>query len=73
MTYTEFFEIQDACSAELDEFQKNYEDALAREKAADDDRKNWAKVETAQAKLIYLTAHAVYIDFLKNSAKKIAA
>lgn len=68
MTYTEICEIQDACSAELDEFQKKYEEALAKEKAVDDDQKDWAKVETAQAKLMYLTAYAVYIDFLKKNA-----
>lgn len=70
MTYTELWEIQDACSAELNEFTKRYKDALAKEKAADEDHKNWAAVETAQAKVIYLTAYAVYIDFLKKSAAK---
>ncbi len=67
MKYSEFYELHDACNAELEEFQKDWDVAKAKEKAADKNHKYWASVETAQAKLIYLTAFAVYMDFLKNT------
>lgn len=64
MTYSDLWAIQDAKSAEVDSLMENYTKALAKEKAADN--KEWAAVETARAKLIYLTAHAAYIDLIKN-------
>lgn len=65
MKYSEFWELQEACGAELDEFAKRYEDAKAKEKTAES--ANWAAVETAKARLDFLTANAVYIDFLSNT------
>ena len=65
MKYSEFWELQDACSAELDEFAKRYEDARAKEKTAEN--ANWAEVETAKAHLNFLIANAVYTDFLNNT------
>lgn len=64
MTYSELWAMQDAKSAEVDSLMENYKKTLAKEKNAEN--KEWAEVETARAKLIYLTAHAAYIDFLNK-------
>lgn len=64
MKCSEIWQIQDLAEAELDEFAKSYSELAAKEKTAEN--KEWAAVDTARARLKYLTAHAVYMDFLNN-------
>ena len=65
MMYSEYFNTVDAKSAEVDSLMENYKSALAKEKTAEN--KEWAAVETARARLIYLTAHAAYMDFHRKT------